>query len=446
MEVFKTKPNFKIIKKIGSGSFGSVYKVLDINNNKNFAIKRIEINDENKENIIIVEKEANILKELKSENIVKYIDCFWEEESFNIIMEFCEYNDLRSYINNFRKKNELIPESIIRIIIAELSNGIKEIHSKNVIHRDLKPENIFISNDYKIKIGDFGISKILDGTNYAQTFAGTYFYMAPEIINYNKYTNKVDIWSLGCILYELCTLKKCFDSNNIIQLAKLINSGIHGKIDLNYYNRYLQNIIDLSLEINEKKRLSITEIRNLISKELTIEQIKKLNIKSIDKLGFSMMVQSVSNEKGSSELKWSDFIKNMLLNKIYNDHIYNNILSAAALFGLDGTLWASTTNLSNNKIDINAIKEIFSNKANSIKSITLNNKIYEITNINEGFSIDFKADINGGTIARTNLGFVIGIYDQTLYYRIDGEKKNQNSDICKLTVEDLAKQLIKLNY
>ena len=104
MEVFKTKPNFKIIKKIGSGSFGSVYKVLDINNNKNFAIKRIEINDENKENIIIVEKEANILKELKSENIVKYIDCFWEEESFNIIMEFCEYNDLRSYINNFRKK------------------------------------------------------------------------------------------------------------------------------------------------------------------------------------------------------------------------------------------------------------------------------------------------------------------------------------------------------
>lgn len=196
----------------------------------------------------------------------------------------------------------------------------------------------------------------------------------------------------------------------------------------------------------KKKRLSITEICNLISKELTIEQIKKLNIKSIDKLGFSMMVQSVSNEKGSSELKWSDFIKNMLLNKIYNDHIYNNILSAAALFGLDGTLWASTTNLSNNKIDINAIKEIFSNKANSIKSITLNNKIYEITNINEGFSIDFKADINGGTIARTNLGFVIGIYDQTLYYRIDGEKKNQNSDICKLTVEDLAKQLIKLNY
>ena len=159
-----------------------------------------------------------------------------------------------------------------------------------------------------------------------------------------------------------------------------------------------------------------------------------------------MMVQSVSNEKGSSESKWSDFIKNMLLNKTYNDHIYNNILSAAALFGLDGTLWASTTNLSNNKIDINAIKEIFSNKANSIKSITLNNKIYEITNINEGFSIDFKADINGGTIARTNLGFVIGIYDQTLYYRIDGEKKNQNSDICKLTVEDLAKQLIKLNY
>ena len=264
MEVFKSKPNFKIIKKVGGGSFGLVYKVLDSNDNKFYAIKRVELNELNKNNIKEVENETKILKEIKSNNVVRYIDCFYEDDSFNIIMEFCEYRDLRSYIYNFKKQNKKIAESIIRLIISELCNGIKEIHSKNVIHRDLKPENIFISTDYLIKIGDFGISKILDGTNYAQTFAGTYNYMAPEIINYNKYSKKVDIWSLGCIIYELFTLNKCFDSNNIIELAKKIDSGNHGKIDLNYYNYYLQNIIDLSLKRDDKERPNIEDINELI--------------------------------------------------------------------------------------------------------------------------------------------------------------------------------------
>ena len=171
MEVFKSKPNFKIIKKVGGGSFGLVYKVLDKNDNKFYAIKRVELNDQNKDNIKEVENEAKILKEIKSDNVVKYIDYFYEEDdSFNIVMEFCEYSDLRSYIKEFKNQNKKIAESVIRLIITELSNGLKDIHSKNVIHRDLKPENIFISSDHLIKIGDFGISKILDGTNYAQTF------------------------------------------------------------------------------------------------------------------------------------------------------------------------------------------------------------------------------------------------------------------------------------
>ena len=165
MEVFKSKPNFKIIEVVGGGSFGLVYKVKDSNDNKFYAIKRVKLTDENKDNIKKVEYEAKILKEIKSDNVVKYIDYFYEEDdSFNIVMEFCEYSDLRSYIKKFKNENKKIAESVIRLIITELSNGLKDIHSNNVIHRDLKPENIFISSDHLIKIGDFGISKILDGT------------------------------------------------------------------------------------------------------------------------------------------------------------------------------------------------------------------------------------------------------------------------------------------
>ena len=455
MEVFKSKPNFKIIKKVGGGSFGLVYKVLDKNDNKFYAIKRVELNDQNKDNIKEVEKEAKILKEIKSDNVVKYIDYFYEEDdSFNIVMEFCEYSDLRSYIKKFKNQNKKIAESVIRLIITELSNGLKDIHSNNVIHRDLKPENIFISSDHLIKIGDFGISKILDGTDYAKTFAGTYSYMAPELINGEKYSKKVDIWSLGCIIYELCTLNRCFDSNNILELVNKINSGIHGKIDLNYYNDYLQDIIDLCLKKNDKERPNIEHINELISEELTLAQFKKLSINTIDDLSYELMLEKIKitnkNDKNDNETgSWRVYIENALLNKqTLEGNIYNNILIEAGIFGLNGAVWAYTTNNINKwELDFKILKEIFSQKSISYKTLMINGKSYTITNYNEGFSVEFKEGKQGGTIARTNLSFIIGIYDENISYLFNGEEaKNQNSDLCKFVVEDLAKDLIKINY
>ena len=393
---------------------------------------------------------TKILKEIKSDNVVKYIDYFYEEEDyFNIVMEFCEYSDLRSYIKEFKNQNKKIAESVIRLIITELSNGLKDIHSKNVIHRDLKPENIFISSDHLIKIGDFGISKILDGTNYAQTFCGTFYYMAPEIIKGEKYSKKVDIWSLGCIIYELCTLNRCFDSNIIFELANKINSGIHGKIDLNYYNDYLQDIIDLCLKKNDKERPNIEHINELISEELTLDQFKKLSINTIDidDLSYKLISKTNKNDKNDNETgSWRDYVENVLLNKqTVEGNIYNNVLVEAGIFGLNGAGWAYTTN---NKweLDFNILKDIFSQKSISYKTLMINGKSYTITNYNEGFSVEFKEGKQGGTIARTNLSFIIGIYDENISYLFNGEAKNQNSDLCKFVVEDLAKILIEVNY
>ena len=430
MEVFKSKPNFKIIEIVGAGSFGFVYKVKDSNDNKFYAIKRVKLTDENKDNIKKVEYEAKILKEIKSDNVVKYIDYFYEEDdSFNIVMEFCEYSDLRSYIKKFKNENKKIAESVIRLIITELSNGLKDIHSKNVIHRDLKPENIFISSDHLIKIGDFGISKILDGTDYAKTFAGTYYYMAPEVIKREKYSKKVDIWSLGCIIYELCTLNRCFDSCDIFELANKINSGIHGKIDLNYYNDYLQDIIDLCLKKNDKERPNIEHINELISEELTLAQFKKLSINTIDDLGYKIMIgDKCKVDKGDIKGNWLDFINNLLLNRLTDEgHLYNNILIEAAIFGLNGACWDYTTNNINKwELDFKILKEIFSQKSISYKTLMINGKSYTITNYNEGFSVEFKEGKQGGTIARTNLSFIIGIYDENIYYLDNGKEKNQN--------------------
>ena len=443
----QSRPNYKIIDRLGNGAYGTVYKILDTNDNKTYALKKIELDNEIEKNISIIENESNILKSVDNPNIIKFYDCFREKNSFYILMEFCEYKDLNSFINKYKKKNELIPESVIRSIFRELCNGLKEIHSKNIIHRDLKPENIFISDDYLIKIGDFGISKILDGTSYATTKAGTLLYMAPEIIRGIKYTNKIDIWSLGCILYEICTLKRCFDANNILNLAKKIISGVHGKIDLNFYNDSLQNIIDLALKIDDKQRPNIEEVYKLVTKKITLGEFKKLC--APDDFGYNIQISELPllNKQSDSNTSWGDYINNALLNKKYNGHIYNNILIEAAIVGFDGTIWACTKGLLLKKEEVENLKKIIFNKANSINSFIIDNKKYEITVYNKGFSFNFILGDNiGGTIAKTNLALIIGIYDKNKMYIIDGEKKNQNSGLCKMVVEDLANVLIPLHF
>ena len=131
----------------------------------------------------------------------------------------------------------------------EICLGLEEIHSKNLIHRDLKPDNIFLTKERQLKIGDFGISKKINNINeYAKTQVGTLSYMAPEIIKGEFYNNKVDIWSLGCIIYELCTLDYCFKSNSIDKLINDINNPKPRKIDSkriwNLVTKFIIFIID----------------------------------------------------------------------------------------------------------------------------------------------------------------------------------------------------------
>lgn len=135
---------------------------------------------------------------------------------------------------------------------------------------------MFISNDNRIKIGDFGISKQLDLNNkYATTSIGTYNYMAPEVVQGKNYNNKVDIWAFGCIIYELLTLNVCFQSKSLYGFVDMIINKSHGTINKEIYNPKWQDLIDLLLEKDYKKRPDINEIYNLI---MELDCVKKFNL------------------------------------------------------------------------------------------------------------------------------------------------------------------------
>ena len=294
---------YKIIKKLGEGGFGKVIQVLNKSDNKFYAIKVIPIKNESKDKIGGIQNEAKILSEFNCDNIVKCYGTFKDNFNIYILMEFCSEGNLRNFIDKNIDKDTLIKENIISNIIKQICIGIKEIHDKKIVHRDLKPENIFIDNNMNIKIGDFGISKQLNSyqTHVLTTKRlGSDCYIAPEILDNLIYNEKSDMWSLGCIIYELFNLN-IYYKDLIWRKIRKINSDI--------YNNKWQNLIDSLLQPDYKKRLDINQVNKFLEDELNIKNKNNIIIGEIyiNKKDINKDIRIINSfENAKRENGWKD--------------------------------------------------------------------------------------------------------------------------------------------
>ena len=198
---------YQIIKKIGEGSYAKIYKVKKDSSEICYVLKNIPVTEEDYSSMNEILNESSILSTCDNIYVIKYYDSFFCNGTFNIITEFCPYGDLFGYIKFYKVRGSKIEEKIIWIIFIQLSLGLNYLHQKKILHRDIKTKNIFIKDNLTVKIGDFGIAKILNSTSsYAHTFIGTPYYISPELCKDQPYNDKSDVWALGCVLYELCTL------------------------------------------------------------------------------------------------------------------------------------------------------------------------------------------------------------------------------------------------
>jgi len=215
-------------RRIGKGSFSTIYKCRDSKTDKTYALKEITI-DKNK-NKVSIKREFEIMRKLNHENIVKIHDVIIDTQLNNIyfIMDYYEYGDL----SNFLKKQPL-KEKFTRKYMKQLSNGLKYLLDNNILHRDLKPQNILLSKNYDIKITDFGFATYYTKDTIINTLCGSPMYMAPEIITKNGYDYKSDLWSVGIILYEMLHGYTPFNVQNFIELIKEIKKkNISIKVDV----------------------------------------------------------------------------------------------------------------------------------------------------------------------------------------------------------------------
>lgn len=184
---------------------------------KYVALKRIKFYDvQNSAARMDCIKEVELLQQLEHPNIINYYVSFIERQELFIVLELADGGDLSKLIRYFQRRNQLINETIILKYFTQVCSAVQYIHSKRILHRDIKPANIFMTSDGRVKLGDFGLGRFFSqNTRDAHSLVGTFYYMSPERIRESGYDFSSDVWSLGCVLYELITLNSPFSIMNI---------------------------------------------------------------------------------------------------------------------------------------------------------------------------------------------------------------------------------------
>ena len=269
--------DFQILQKLGEGAYSKVYKVKRLVDNNIYALKKVKLlnlSDKEKSNAL---NEVRILASIKSNYVISYKEAFFDEKdsTLGIVMEYADKGDLYQKIIEHKKTAKFFEESDIWRIFIQLVKGLKALHDLKILHRDLKSANVFLCSDGTVKLGDLNVSKVARrGLGYTQT--GTPYYASPEVWKDQPYDNKSDIWSLGCVLYEMITLKPPFRAENMEGLFHKVIKGKINKIP-DRFSDDLFSIVKLLLQVNSDNRPSCDRIlKNIIVKK-RIEYFNSFN-------------------------------------------------------------------------------------------------------------------------------------------------------------------------
>ena len=272
--------NFELICKLGSGGFSKVYKVRRKVDNQIYALKKVQILNLSEKQKISSLNEIRVLASIKNKYIINYKEAFLDEKdcSLCLVMEYADGGDLANKIKEYKEKNEYFNEEDIWKIFIQLVKGLKSLHDMGIMHRDIKSSNIFLFSDKTAKLGDLNVCKILSNDILGHTQAGTPAYAAPEVWMERPYGLKSDIWSLGCVLYEMVTLRCPFREDNMVKLYNKVLVGEYKKIP-NNFSEELNWIIDQMINSDINKRFSCDEILNCEIVKKYLDKYMNKNIK-----------------------------------------------------------------------------------------------------------------------------------------------------------------------
>ncbi|CAM1314269.1 Uncharacterised protein g6493 [Pycnogonum litorale] len=234
---------YEKIRIVGKGAFGTAVLYRKKDDDSLVVLKEVNMHDLNAAERQLAMNEIKVLSMLDHPNIVSYFDSFEDDGLLMIEMEYADGGTLAQYLSQRKQPME---EKEILMLFQQICSALQHMHEHNILHRDLKTANIFLTKDGIVKVGDFGISKMLTTRQGgAHTVLGTPYYISPEMCQGKTYNDKSDIWALGCILYEMACLQKTFEGTNLPALVNKIMKGQFAPVKGNYTPHYKKLVHDL---------------------------------------------------------------------------------------------------------------------------------------------------------------------------------------------------------
>ncbi|XP_060585092.1 serine/threonine-protein kinase Nek1-like [Ruditapes philippinarum] len=302
---------------LGAGSFGKAWVVKDTKTQKKYVSKVIQIKGLSSEALDRCVTEVAVLSACCHENIVRYLEAFVSNGALHIVMEYASGGDLQQKIekqNGVLFTSDKILEWFLQVILA-----LEYIHSKNILHRDLKPQNIFLTDIGVVKLGDFGIARVLNSCDdLASTRIGTPFYISPEICERKPYNSCSDMWAAGCLLYQMSMLRVPFHATNFDDLCKNIIKAQYDPIP-SQFQGIIKDLISKLLVSTPEHRLSASQLLRLESLRDIVLYLKSRNRRK----GQSSRIRSNSLVTERSRLNLCSKSRSSSVNRLNRESVGN---------------------------------------------------------------------------------------------------------------------------
>lgn len=251
---------YELLQSIGAGAFGQVYLARRREDDVRVAVKKVELAGMDADACADTRNEVEILRRLSHPNVIRYHEARVERRVLHIVMEYVSGGDLAARLRD--DPPETFTEDRVMFLFAQICLAVRHLHDRGVLHRDLKTANIFVTERDIVKLGDFGISKVLGSrSGFCSTVCGTPFYLSPEMCAGRRYDAKSDVWALGCILYELCSGgRRAFEAPSLPAVVMKILKGEYPPLSAARWSPSLRRLLSRLLRLEPAGRPAAREI------------------------------------------------------------------------------------------------------------------------------------------------------------------------------------------